>query len=218
MRGTTTTAAALLDAWQWEIPNHPPAMLTADEEAILDATIEEVQRSPASCAVAHGGRTAVWRYLEAARWQPEVSGKPVSTYFLETLEWRESLGVDSILDCDENTINSLLPETRSGGMFVRGTCLLGRSLIWIHLGRKRVEEPESNLRFLIYTVVSIQSATTHGGRFESRRWCSSTEETSLSLWKGLEVLLSQFLATALCSCKDKIVLNRWILIGYTFPR
>lgn len=165
MRGTTVG----LDAWQWEIPNHPPAMLTADQEAMLDAIIEEVQRSPASYAVAHGGRAAVWRYLEAARWQPEVSGKPLSTYFLETLEWRESLGVDSILDRDENTTKSLLSEARSGKMFVRGTCLLGRPLIWIHLGRERLEEPESNLRFLIYTVVSFQSATT--------TWCKNVRRS-----------------------------------------
>lgn len=94
----------------------------------------------------------MWRYLEGAQWRVEpVRGKRVSAFFLETLEWRKEQGVDDILDRAE----SFASEASSGKLFVRGTCLEGRPLIWVHLGRENnAMDPEANVRFLLYTVVS----------------------------------------------------------------
>lgn len=141
-------------AWQWESAD-PPSVLTEEQNHMLDVAIEEVRKSPLSSTITHGGRSAIWRYLHAARWRSEISGKRVSTYFLETLEWRKLLGIDGVLE--DGQAASLLAEAATGKLFVRGTCLLHRPLIWFHLGRENnALDPESNVRFLIYTVVRKQ--------------------------------------------------------------
>lgn len=149
------SSAAVVDAgnyaWQWESSDHP--LLTAEQETMLDVTIDEVRRSPLSSAVTKGGRSAVWRYLVAAQWQLEpTQGRRVSWYFVDTLEWRKSQSVDTILDAAQRY--AFLPEAK---LFVRGKCLRNRPLIWLHLGRENNSaDPESNIRFLIYTVVSFE--------------------------------------------------------------
>lgn len=143
-------------AWQWESPD-PPAELTEEQNQMLDVVIEEVRRSPLSSAVTHGGRSAIWRYLNAARWGTELSGKRVSSYFLETLEWRKLLAIDRVLE-DKEHAASLLKEAATGKLFVRGTCLFHRPLIWLHLGRENnALDPVSNVRLLVYTVVRTHS-------------------------------------------------------------
>jgi len=121
--------------------------------ALLDKTIEEVRNSPlCSDAVGRGGRSAVLRYLEAAQWKAEpTKGKRVSDYFIDTLRWRSELNVDTILE----RASTFEYEAASGKLFVRGSSLLGRPLIWLHVGRENNgADPEANIQFLIYTVVS----------------------------------------------------------------
>lgn len=121
---------------------------------MLETTIAEVQASPlcSDAAVAKGGRMAVWRYLEGARWRLEpVRGKRVSDFFLETLLWRKDGDVDTVLD----RAHTFVDEASSGKLFVRGTSLLGRPLIWVRAGwEDSASDPEASIRFLVYTVVS----------------------------------------------------------------
>lgn len=138
--------------WGWE--GEAP-VLSPDQTALLDSTIAEVRASPAcsgAALVAQGGRSAVWRYLEGAQWREEpTGGTRVSDYFIETLKWRAEGHVDTILDRGV----TFEAEAASGKLFVRGSSLLGRPLIWLHAGRENnALEPEANIRFLIYTVVS----------------------------------------------------------------
>lgn len=136
--------------WGWE--GQEPA-LAPDQTALLDLTIAEVRASPlCTDAVTRGGRSAVWRYLEAAQWREEPTrGKRVSEYFVETLEWRAEGKVDTVL----KRAHTFEGEAASGKLFVRGSSLLGRPLIWVHAGRENNGlDPEANVRFLIYTVVS----------------------------------------------------------------
>ncbi|CAM9517880.1 unnamed protein product [Scytosiphon promiscuus] len=136
--------------WTWEDPETKPT-LTVLQEDMLEQTISEARASPlCSDAVAKGGKTVLWRYLEGAQWRLEpVRGKRVSDFFLETLEWRKEKQVDSVLD----RALSFKTEAASGKLFVRGTSLLGRPLIWVHAGRESdVDDPEANVQFLIYTV------------------------------------------------------------------
>ncbi|CBN75827.1 conserved unknown protein [Ectocarpus siliculosus] len=137
--------------WSWECESPPPS-LTPEQASMLETTIAEVQASPlcSGAAVANGGRTAVWRYLEGAQWRLEpVRGKRVSEFFLETLAWRQDGGVDTVLD----RAHTFVDEASSGKLFVRGTSLLGRPLIWVHAGwEDGASGPEASLRFLVYTV------------------------------------------------------------------
>lgn len=139
-------------AWGWECDDAEAPSLTAEQSAMLDQTVDEVRDSPLCVRIEKGGRSAVWRYLEGAQWRIEpVRGKRVSAFFLETREWRTEQGVEDILD----RAQSFAGEAASGKLFVRGTCLKGRPLIWVHLGRENnVLDPEANIRFLLYTVVS----------------------------------------------------------------
>lgn len=176
--GTTTTAAAAVvtviktsaagaaaessttrqqqqqQPWTWE-GGQPSAELTPEQMEMLELTIDEVRDSPlcASDAIAEGGRSAIWRYLEGASWrlEPAARGKRVSDFFLETLQWRKDGDVDTILD----RAHSFEAEAASGKLFVRGCSLLGRPLIWVHAGRESCDEPdpEADVQFLIYTVV-----------------------------------------------------------------
>lgn len=136
--------------WGWE--GEPPS-LTTNQSALLEETIEEVRASPLCSSVKiNAGKSAVWRYLVAAQWRLEpVAGKRVSDFFIDTLKWRIDEGVDRILE-QAQTFGT---EASSGKLFVRGTCLTKRPLIWVHLGRENnALDPEANVRFLIYTVVS----------------------------------------------------------------
>lgn len=135
--------------WGWE--GEPPS-LTAKQSAMLETTIDEVRASPlCSSAKIIAGRSAVWRYLVAAQWRLEpVGGRRVSDFFIDTLKWRLDEGVDDILE----QAKTFRTEAASGKLFVRGTCLTKRPLIWVHLGRENnALDPEANVRFLIYTVV-----------------------------------------------------------------
>eukprot|EP00903_Cladosiphon_okamuranus_P007085 g6885.t1 len=136
--------------WGWE--GEAP-VLSPEQTALLDSTVAEVRASPAcsnAAAVVQGGRSAVWRYLEGAQWREEPSrGKRVSDYFIDTLKWRAEGDVDTVLERGL-TFES---EAASGKLFVRGYSLLGRPLIWLHVGRENnALDPEANIRFLIYTV------------------------------------------------------------------
>lgn len=138
------------ERWGWE--GEPPT-LTEKQSALLEATIDEVRASPLSSSVkVDGARSAVWRYLVAAQWRLEqAGGKRVSDFFVDTLKWRQEEGVDGIL-AQAQTFGS---EASSGKLFVHGTCVMKRPLIWFHLGRENnALDPEANVRFLIYTVVS----------------------------------------------------------------
>ena len=135
--------------WVWEAD---PPSLTAEQSEMLDITIREVLASPLSAGVdPKGAKFEVWRYMEAAQWRLEPArGKRVSSFFLETLEWRKKERVDSVMD----RADSFKREATTGKLFVRGTCYLGRPLIWAHLGRDGDDlDPEADVRFLIYTVV-----------------------------------------------------------------
>lgn len=146
--------AAAAEPWGWE--GEAPGVLSPEQTALLDSTIAEVRASPlCSDAVAQGGRSAVWRYLEGAQWRAEPTrGKRVSDYFIETLAWRAEGGVDTVLQRGP----AFEAEAASGKLFVRGSSLLGRPLIWLHAGRENnALDPEANIRFLIYTVVSFES-------------------------------------------------------------
>lgn len=139
-----------MEPWGWE---RGPPSLSAEQTAMLDSTIAEVRAHPlCSDAVAQGGRSAVWRYLEGAQWREEPTrGKRVSDYFIETLEWRAKGNIDSVLERGK----LFEAEAASGKLFVKGHSLLGRPLIWLHAGRENnALDPEANIRFLIYTVVS----------------------------------------------------------------
>ena len=138
------------ERWGWE--GEPPT-LTEKQSALLEATIDEVRASPLSSSVkVDEARSAVWRYLVAAQWRLEqAGGKRVSDFFVDTLKWRQEEGVDGIL-AQAQTFGS---EASSGKLFVHGTCVMKRPLIWFHLGRENnALDPEANVRFLIYTVVS----------------------------------------------------------------
>lgn len=149
--GMSTSPVVVDDlTWGWE--SETPS-LTAEQSAMLDITIDEVRSSPLFSNVSiKAGRSAVWRYMEGAQWRLEpVGGKRVSEFVLETLRWRKQEGVDNVLD----RAHSFSTEAASGKLFVRGACQLNRPLIWLHLGRENnVLDPEANVRFLIYTVVS----------------------------------------------------------------
>ena len=135
--------------WGWE--GEPPS-LTQKQSAMLEATIDEVQASPLCSSVKiDAARSAVWRYLVAAQWRLEpVAGRRVSDFFIDTLKWRIDEGVDDILA----RAQTFRTEATSGKLFVRGTCLRKRPLIWVHLGRENnALDPEANVSFLIYTVV-----------------------------------------------------------------
>lgn len=143
--------------WGWE-SNRPPT-LTSEQTAMLDTTIAEVRASPLSCEVKPtGGRSAVWRYLEAAQWRIEpVRGKRVSDFFLDTCTWRKAEGVDGILD----TSGSFADEAASGKMFVTGTSLAGQPLIWVYPFRENnAADPEANIKLLIYTMVRLEDTNT----------------------------------------------------------
>ena len=147
--------AAASKPWGWE--GEAP-VLSPEQTAMLDATIAEVKASPlCSDAVAQGGRSAVWRYLEGAQWRAEPArGKSVSDFFVETLAWRAEGGVDTVLERG----HAFEAEAASGKLFVRGSSLLGRPLIWLHAGRENnALDPEANIRFLVYTVVRWESGT-----------------------------------------------------------
>lgn len=136
--------------WGWE--GEAPS-LSPEQTALLDSTIAEVRQNPLCSGVdAAGGRSAVWRYLEGAQWRAEPTrGKRVSDYFVETLEWRAQGEVDTILGRG----HTFEDEAASGKLFVRGSSLLGRPLIWLHAGRENnALDPEANIRLLVYTVVS----------------------------------------------------------------
>lgn len=137
--------------WPWD-PTYYRPEVNEDQEALLTEAIKEIQEiSPLSTGV-KGGRSWVWRYLEGTQWlQEPVRGKRVSSFFVDTLEWRERENVDNILERPSDFID----EAASGKLFVGGKCLQGRPLIWAHLGRENnVLDPEANVRYLIYTVVS----------------------------------------------------------------
>lgn len=141
-------------AWSWEGETPPPS-LTPEQASMVETTIAEVKASPLypdTAVVANGGRTAVWRYLEGAQWRFEpVRGKRVSDFFLETLVWRQDGKVDTVLD----RAHTFVDEASFGKLFVRGTSLLGRPLIWVHAGwEDSASDPEASIRFLVYTVVS----------------------------------------------------------------
>eukprot|EP00752_Nemacystus_decipiens_P011132 g9892.t1 len=146
--GTAGMAVTAAKPWGWD--GEAP-VLSPEQTALLDSTIAEVRASPlCTDAVARGGRSAVWRYLEGAQWREEPTrGKRVSEYFVETLAWRAEAGVDTVLDRGL----TFEEEAASGKLFVRGSCLQGRPLIWLHAGRENnALDPEANIRFLIYTV------------------------------------------------------------------
>lgn len=143
-------AAAGGAGWGWEA--QPPPSLSDEQLGMLELTMDEVRDSPLSRDVdPKGGRSAIWRYLEAAQWRLEPArNKRVSEFFLDTLQWRQEEQVGDIL----LTPGAFLSEADSGKLFVRGRCLLGRPLIWVHLGRENnALDPEANVRFLIYTLV-----------------------------------------------------------------
>eukprot|EP00904_Undaria_pinnatifida_P009720 jgi/Undpi1/5879/HiC_scaffold_2.g01153.m1 len=130
------------ERWGWE--GEPPT-LTEKQSALLEATIDEVRASPLSSSVkVDGARSAVWRYLVAAQWRLEqAGGKRVSDFFVDTLKWRQEEGVDGIL-AQAQTFGS---EASSGKLFVHGTCVMKRPLIWFHLGRENnALDPEANER------------------------------------------------------------------------
>lgn len=147
--GANVDTASTSAEWGWE--KEEPS-LTEEQSEMLDITVGEIMASPLSAGVKPAeGMSAVWRYMEGAQWRLEpVRGRRVSSYFLETLEWRKHKMVDSVLDRAE----SFKREAATGKLFVRGTCLLGRPLIWVHLGRDKGKlDPEADVRFLIYTLV-----------------------------------------------------------------
>lgn len=139
------------EVWKWE-PGYYHPRLTDEQEAMLDATIKEVQQESTLSLDVQGGRSWVWRYMEGAQWRREpVRGKRVSSFFIDTLEWRQRENVDEVLDRAQD----FAAEAASGKLFVRGQCLCGRSLIWVHLGRENnAVDPEENVRYLVYTLVS----------------------------------------------------------------
>lgn len=146
----TIKTASTSAEWGWEGGEEPS--LNEEQSEMLDITVGEIMASPLSAGVKPDeGKSAVWRYMEGAQWRLEpVRGRRVSSYFLETLEWRKQENVDSVLD----RADSFKREAATGKLFVRGTCLLGRPLIWVHLGRDDGKlDPEADVRFLIYTVV-----------------------------------------------------------------
>lgn len=163
----TGMEVAIAQPWGWE--GEAPS-LSAEQTALLDLTLAEVRANPLcsdAVAVAQGGRSAVWRYLEAAQWREEPTrGKRVSAYFIETLEWRAAGDVDTLLERGL----TFEAEAASGKLFVRGSSLLGRPLIWLHAGREISGlEPEANIRFLVYTVVSASGRPSACVRFVRKR-------------------------------------------------
>lgn len=160
MDTATTASSSAVEAaqsWEWDSCYYIPR-LTEDQEALLDITIAEIQQQQPTCSSVSikEGRSAAWRYMEGAQWRLEpVRGKRVSTFFLETLKWREREDVDSVLDV-RRAHEMFAGEAATGKLFVRGSCLHGRPLIWVHLGRENnALDPEANVKFLVYTVVSF---------------------------------------------------------------
>lgn len=151
-----------MEDWEWERGYYCPPDLTHEQEAMLTVAIREVQEASPLSSDIKGGRSWVWRYMEGAQWRQEpVRGKRVSSFFVDTLEWRQRGNVDSVLD----RALSFVDEAGSGKFFVRGRCRLGRPLIWVHLGRENnASDPQANISYLIYTVVSLAQRVTRTRR------------------------------------------------------
>ena len=102
------------------------------------------------------------RYFRGAKGDAE---KAVH-YIKNTLQWRESFGVDEIINCvqDDNGVDpkirkQIVQEHETGGMYVRGYDKDGRAIICAHLEAPNTGDEEAQLRSLVYTLEKAFACT-----------------------------------------------------------